>query len=97
MEHAFVILYFCLPIVTNQFGDFLFLKNIYNAGISVYACIPNFPQKISIACSPKALSHAPFSKNFLILDCMAIISHFTILVVIASILDSTVWSPNPFR
>jgi len=32
-----------------------------------------------------------------ILDCIAIIFHFTALVVIASTLDSTVWSTNLFR
>ena len=31
-----------------------------------------------------------------ILECVAIISHFTVLVVIVSILDSTVWFTNPF-
>jgi len=32
-----------------------------------------------------------------ILDCIAIISHVTALVVIAPTLGSTVWSTNPFR
>jgi len=32
----------------------------------------------------------------LILDCIATISHCTALVVIASTLDSTSWSTNPF-